>query len=209
MGTFVVPNGGGSYPRDRTYLRGHFSFDLAKGRRDKHPTIPFVLAELRKNIGFAARTHTYEHSEPGKPPRKSHRRPSGLELSSQSWGAYNIRFVLAGDIWSAWDTFGCLAAQVAHFGTVLNLDVDENATTTQTCDNILRDHAGELSKFRQKEHEITKLLIEEGRWIKREVLRDFNAATEFAPKKKHHPKKGKKAIGRITSGSPMAQRGIE
>ena len=114
--------------------------------------------------------------------QKPHKRHSGLELSSQSWTTYNLRFIIAGDLCSAWDTFGGLAAQSTHFGTVLNLAVAENASLAQTYDNKLRAYADELSKFLQKEREITKLLSEEDQRPEREVLRDCNAKEPFVQK---------------------------
>ena len=98
----------------------------------------------------------------------------------------------AGDLCSALETFGGMAAQLTHFGTVLNLAVAENATIAQTYDCKLRAYADELSKFRQKEGEIIQLLSEEDQRIKREVIRDCNATIPFGKKKQFPPNNGGK-----------------
>ena len=93
---------------------------------------------------------------------ENHRRPSKLERGCQAWIAYNIRFILAGDLASDWGTFGGVAAQLTHLGTVLNLAITENATIATTYDAKVRTYANELSKFRTREKETINLLKEEG-----------------------------------------------
>ena len=70
--------------------------------------------------------------------------------------------------------------------------VTENATIAQIYDAKLRTYANELSKFRQKENDIIKLLSDENQRIKREVLRDCNATIPFVKKKQFHPNKNGK-----------------
>ena len=118
--------------------------------------------------------------------QKPHRRPSWRELSFHPWATYSVRFILAGDLRSEWDTFGGLAAQLARFGTSMNLTVDGADTIEQTYDTRLRACADELSKFRQKKRGITKLLSEGDRRIKREVIRDCNISITFAPRRHPH-----------------------
>ena len=69
--------------------------------------------------------------------------------------------------------------------------VTENATIAQTYDTKVRNYANELSKFRQRETEIIKLLNEEDQRIKREVLRECQGTSTFVPKKQP-PNKGRK-----------------
>ena len=112
---------------------------------------------------------------------KNHKRPSKLELGFQAWIPYNIRFILAGDLASAWGTLGGVAMQLTHLGAVLNLAIAENATIAMAYDSKVRTYADELSKFRTREKDIINPL-KEGRRIKREVLRECGPATTFAPR---------------------------
>ena len=44
----------------------HFSVDLAKGRREKPPTIPPAYSlNFAKNLGWPSKTHVYAHSRHG------------------------------------------------------------------------------------------------------------------------------------------------
>ena len=72
--------------------------------------------------------------------------------------------------------------QLTHLGTGPNLAITENATIAMTYDAKVRTYADELSKFRTREKDITNLLKEEGRRIKREVLRDCGPAATFPPR---------------------------
>ena len=65
---------------------------------------------------------------------KNRKRPSKVELGFHAWAAYNIRFVMAGDLASAWKTYGCTAVQLNRLVTVLNLAIAENATIPMTYD---------------------------------------------------------------------------
>ena len=74
--------------------------------------------------------------------------------------------------------------------------VAENATIAQTYDDKLRAYADEISKFRHKDNEITKLLNEEDRRIQREALRDCDAEIPFVPKRHPLRTKDRKGIKR-------------
>ena len=129
MGGFLLPD---------QEMRNRFSFALAKGWHGKPPTMPFVIDEIRKKPWMPSQEAHLRAPGSWKALRKSRKRPSGMEFSFQSWAAYIPRFIPSGDICSSCDTIGGLAAQLAHFGTVLNLAVTENATIDQTYDNRLR-----------------------------------------------------------------------
>ena len=105
-----------------------------------------------------------------------------MELGFQAWIAYNLRFILSGDLDAAWGTFGGISMQLTHLGTGLNSEITENATIAMTYDAEIRTYSDELSKFRTREKEITNLLKEEGRSVKREGIRERGAATTFAPR---------------------------
>ena len=168
----------------------HFSFELAKGRCKKPPMIPFITGELHKQPWMPPQEAHSRALDSWKNLQKTHKRPSTLELGFQSWIAYNLRFIMAGDLCGAWDTFGGLAAQLTHLGTVMNLAITENATIAQTYDKKVRTYAHELSKFRQREKDIIDLLKNEDQRIKRDTLRDCGTTQTFV-KKDQNQKGGK------------------
>ena len=112
--------------------------------------------------------------------QKTHKRPPNLEISFQSRSAYSLRFILAGDLTSAWKTFGGLSAQLTHLGAVLNIATLENATIAMAHDSKIWTYANELSKFRERDNDIITLLTSEYQRIKRENLRDCGCAQTFA-----------------------------
>ena len=113
---------------------------------------------------------------------QNHKRPTKLELGFQAFITYNLRFILAGDLASAWKTFGGIAMQLTHLGTVLNLAVTENATIAMIYDNKIRTYANEVPKSRSREKEIINLLKEEGQRIKRETVKECGPKVTFGQK---------------------------
>ena len=63
---------------------------------------------------------------------------------------------MAGDIASAWETFGWIAMQLTHLIAALNLEITENATIAMTCDQKIRTYANELSIFRTRGEDIMR-----------------------------------------------------
>ena len=61
-----------------------------------------------------------------------------MELSIQAWLLYSIRFVIAADFCRAFDSCGCLAAQIDHLCVVLNLSIAELAHFAINYDRVLR-----------------------------------------------------------------------
>ena len=159
----------------------YFSFELAKGKCKTPPIIPFVIADLSKKPWLPAESSHARALESWKSQNKNHKRPSKLELGFQAFITYNLRFILAGDLASAWNTFGGIAMQLTHLGTVLNLAITENATIAMTYDNKIRTYANELSKFRSREEDIINLLKEEDQRIKRETIKECGSTNTFAP----------------------------
>ena len=106
--------------------------------------------------------------------------PSKLELGFHAWISYNVRFIMDGDLASAWETFGGVAMQPTHLGAVLNLPIPENATIEMTYGQKIRTYADELSKFRTRKKDIIYLLKEEDRRIKSEVIRECGPTATFA-----------------------------
>ena len=158
----------------------HFSFELAKGACKKPPIVPFVLGELHKKPWVPQESSHTRALDAWKVLQKSHKRPSNCDLGFQAWITYSLRFILSGDLVSAWKTFGGIALQFTHLGTVLNMAVTENATIAQLYDAKVRTYANELSKFRERDTDIIKLLQEEDQRIKREVLRECGITQTFA-----------------------------
>lgn len=166
-------------------------FELANGRCKKHPITPFLVAEMSQKPWMPNGQIHSKALGGWEILQKTHKRPSSLDIGSQAAIAYNIRFVLAGDLAQAWQTFGGLSAQLTHLGTVMNLAIAENATIAQTYDRMIRQHANELSKFRGREKDIIKLLYAEDQRIKRDTIRERGGATTFAPRTKGPKGKGK------------------
>ena len=188
-----------------------FSFEMAKGRCETPPNaLPRYPNSTKKRRAPAESSHTRALGA-WATMNKNRKRPSKLERGPHAWIAYNIRFILAGDLASAWETFGGVAMQLTHLGTSPNLAIAENATIAITYDAKVRTYANELSKFRTREKETTNLLKEEGRRVKRIVLRECGSTATFSPRNadvkrkikdkwkgqdKGHKGKGRKGKGR-------------
>ena len=157
-----------------------FSFELAKGRCKKPPMVPFVVGEMSLKPWMPNESAHVRAMEGWVSLQKTHKRPSNTTVSFQAWITYSLRFILAGDLASAWKTFGGLAAQLSHLGTVLNIATLENATIAMTYDMKVRHYANELSKMREKDSEIIALLLNEDQRLKREALRDCGFTQTFA-----------------------------
>ena len=125
-------------------MRNHFSFELAKGARRKPPIAPFVMGGSMRNPGPPLESAHTRALDAWKVLQKSHKRHSNCDLAFQAWIAYSIRFILSGDLTSAWKTFGGIGLQFAHIGTVLNMAEAENATIAQLYDLRVRTYANEL-----------------------------------------------------------------
>ena len=189
------------WPRSITNIRGlilpgqdacnHCSFERAKGRCKTHPIAPFALAEFRKKPWMAAESSHTRALGLWETMNKNHKRHSELELGFQAWAAYNLRFILAGGLASAWEIFGEIAMRPTHLGTVLNFPITENAPIAMTYDAKVRACANELSKLRTREKEITNLLKEEDRRIKREVRRECGPTKTFEPRNADLKRKNK------------------
>ena len=157
-----------------------FSFELAKGRCKKPPITPFVEGDFAPKPWMPNEAAHLRAHEGWVALQKPHKRPSNLAISFQAWIAYSLRFILVGDLTSAWKTFGGIAAQLTHMGTVLSIATLENATIAITYDTKVRHRTHELSQLRERDSEIIALLTNEGRRLKRESLRDFGFAQTFA-----------------------------
>ena len=186
-----------------------FSFELAKGRCKKPPMVPFVVGDMSLKPWMPNESAHTRAMEGWISLQRTHKRPSSTAVSFQAWISYSLRFILAGDLASAWKTFGGIAAQLSHLGTVLNIATLENATIAMTYDAKVRHHAHELSKMREKDSEIIALLLNEDQRLKRETLRDcgFTQTFDHVPAKesKRSQDKGvakntKRSKGKQTKG---------
>ena len=64
---------------------------------------------------------------------------------------------MAGDLVSAWETFGGISMKLTQLRTALNLAITENATISMTYDAKVRNYAHDLSNFRTRGKEIANL----------------------------------------------------
>ena len=71
-----------------------------------------------------------------------------LDLSIQSFPLYQLRFVLAADICSAWAGFGGLGAHLSHLSIALNLAVIETVGVALSYHNILSTRLTERARQR-------------------------------------------------------------
>ena len=71
-----------------------------------------------------------------------------LDLSIQSFLLYQLRFVLAADLCSAWVGFGGLGAQLSHLSIVLNLAVIETVGIALSYHNVLSTRLTERARQR-------------------------------------------------------------
>ena len=69
--------------------------------------------------------------------RQARRSNSPQELSIQSFALYHLRFIFAAELCGAFDLFGGLALQLAHFSTVLNLSILESVGVALAYHRIL------------------------------------------------------------------------
>ena len=111
---------------------------------------------------------------------KNHKRRSELEMGRHAWIAYNLRYIIAGDIASAGETFDGIAMRLTHLGAALNLAIAGNETIAMNYDQKIRTYADELSKFRAREKDIINLPKGTDRRIKRDVRRERGTTTTIA-----------------------------
>ena len=100
-------------------------------------------------------------------------------MSFQLFVLTYLRFVLAGDLAGAWRTFGGLAAQLTHLGTLLSIAATENAMIAMAYDRSVRLTIETNSRKRISKDQMTKLismLTEEHDQTKKTTLREVTAA---------------------------------
>ena len=157
-----------------------FSFELANGAWGGTSDYPFCPGGIRKKPWVPQESPHTRALDAWRVLRKSHKRPSNCDMAFQAWITYSLRFILSGDLVSAWKTFGGIALQFTHLGNALQKAMAENATIAQLYDARVRTYADELSKFREREADIVNLLQGEGQRSKRDVLRECGIAQTFA-----------------------------
>ena len=75
--------------------------------------------------------------------------------------AYNLRFIMDGDMASTWGPFGGISTQLTQLGPALNLAIIGKVTIAMTYGEKVRARALGLSKFRTRENETIGLLKED------------------------------------------------
>ena len=168
-----------------------FSFELAKGHCEEPPIAPFVIGGMALKPWAPSEPSHLRALEGWIVLQKPRKRPSTHAISFQSWITYSMRFILVGDLTSAWKTFGGISAQLTHIGAVLNIATLENVTIAMTYDAKIRFRANDLSKFRERGSDIIALLMQEDQAIKRETLRGCGFTQTFA----HIPSQKEKGRG--------------
>ena len=107
-----------------------------------------------------------------------------LDLSVQSFLLYQLRFVLAADLCSAWAVFGGLGAQLSHLSIALNLAVIETVGIALNYHNILSTRLTERARQRSTaEAEFVAELSSEQFGVREQARRDV-ANTKLPPKLK-------------------------
>ena len=110
-----------------------------------------------------------------------------MDTSFQAWTLYNLRFINAGVLTGAWRTFGGIAAQMSHFGLILNMAVVENATIAMAYEKNFRLEASHLVRMRTGEIDWAKYLSQEDEVIKQNVLRGLGHTTSTLKPPKKQP----------------------
>ena len=153
-----------------------------RGRREKHPIIPCVVGNMSEKPWVPNESAHFRARETWETLHDTHKRPSNLDINSQARAAYSIRFVLAGDLASAWKTIGGISAQFTHLDAALSIATLGNSTIATTHDTKIPTYANELSKFRERGSGIIALLTNEDQRIKRETLRDCGFPPNIHPR---------------------------
>ena len=96
-----------------------------------------------------------------------------LELSIQSFLLYQLRFLLAADLCSAWTGCGGLGAQISHLSIVINLAAIETVGLALTYHAILSARMAEKARQRSTaEAEFISMLSAEQFDVREQAKRD-------------------------------------
>ena len=102
---------------------------------------------------------------------------------------YQIRFILAGNLCSAWERFGGLVDQMNALGLALNISATANAGISIAYDMLMRKHIAQLERHRQMDVDFAQLLSKENGNIKKQVI--AQRTTKTHTDKEDPKKKGK------------------
>ena len=166
-----------------------FTVELTKAKQKRPAYKPYVVPDLSKEPWRPFYPAHAKALETWRALNNSHKKPSPLDLSFQTWVFYNLRFLLAGDLTGAWTPFGGMSAQLSHLGLLLNMSVIENATIAMTYSKLFREQAAHLARQRTTTVDWTSFLSEEDDVIKRNALRELGHGSttmpnSFPPKQK-------------------------
>ena len=155
---------------------------------------PFVLAQL--------------HQEPWRSPLPAHDKVvddwsdrmkslrSIQPLPFQAYLFYQLRFIMAAHLCSAWETFGGISAQLNAISVMLNLSVVENSGFAVAYDLLMRKHIAHLARQRRVDVDFNLLLSKENEDIKKQVVAQRTGALKSKGDKDDPKKKGKKGKGK-------------
>ena len=155
----------------------HFTLEIAKAKQKRPAYHPYVIPDLSKEPWRPFYPAHAKALESWKALNGSHKKPSPMDLSFQSWVFYNPRFLLAGDLAGCWAPFGGMSAQLTHFGLILNMAVLENATISMAYAKQFREQASHLARQRTTAVDWPQFLDEEDDVLKRNVLRELGHAS--------------------------------
>ena len=120
---------------------------------------PFVIDQLR--------------SEPWRSPIPAHDKivedwPDRMEapkaplpLPFQAYLFYQLRFILAAHLGSAWDRFGGFVDQLNSFAIMTNLSVTDNSGVAIAYDVLMRKNIAQIARRRSTDIDYAQLLPEE------------------------------------------------
>ena len=201
-------------------MANRFPTELERGRTSRPPYTPYVTVDT---------LNSFPWMPPGEPHRKAldrwkaiqvtfHRNTGGQYLSLGQYALYRVKYILAGDLASAWSEYGGLTAQINNMANVLEISIEDNAGVSITYDYRILQHIRKLAHRRATNTDYIDILSTTQPDIRAAVTRDIEAAAEASRKAKETEKAtkekgkerpnwrerapGKGATGRETDSAP-------
>ena len=129
---------------------------------------PFVLAQLHLEP-FRSPSHIHDNITTDWADRMKSMR-SAQPLPFQAYLLFQNRFIMAGQLCSAWEHFGGFAAQMNAQAVMLTIAVTDNVGVAIAYDMQIRKHIAHLARQRHTDVDFAHLLSKENEDIKRQVL---------------------------------------
>ena len=116
---------------------------------------------------------------------------SAQPLPFQAYLLFQMRFILAGQICSAWSQFGGFSAQMNAHAVLLNIAISDNVGVAIAYDMQIRKHISHLARQRRNDVDYAQLLSKENEDIKKQVLAQRAAKQSNPDKDLKNKDKGK------------------